>query len=64
MNYKKLTIARKKIDNIDKSIFNLIKKRTKIVKDMVRLKTYKNQIVDHKRINSILKNIKKKSIRH
>jgi len=64
MNYKKLTIARKKIDNIDKSIFNLIKKRTKIVKDMVRLKTYKNQIVDHKRINAILKNIKKKSIRH
>ena len=31
---------------------------------MLSLKKYKNQIVDHKRINIILKNIKKKSIRH
>ena len=62
MNKKKLKIARKKIDLLDKKIFNLIKKRTQIVKHMLSLKRYKNQIVDNKRIKSILKNIKKKSI--
>tara|TARA_Y100000590_G_C15176537_1_gene809494 strand:+ start:51 stop:332 length:282 start_codon:yes stop_codon:yes gene_type:complete len=64
MNKKKLIIARNKIDRLDNSIFNLIKKRTKIVKHMLALKIYKNQIVDNKRINVILKKIRKKSIRH
>ena len=64
MDKKKLIIARNKIDQLDNSIFNLIKKRTKIVKHMLGLKRYKNQIVDHKRINAILKNIRKKSMRH
>ena len=62
MTKKKLIIARNKIDQIDKSIFDLIKKRTKIVKHMMGLKRYKNQIVEHKRINIILKNIRKKSV--
>ena len=64
MNKKKLIIARNKIDQLDNSIFNLIKKRTKIVKYMLSLKQYKNQIVDHERINIILKNIKRKSLSH
>ena len=64
MNKKKLIIARNKIDQLDNNIFNLIKKRTKIVKHMLGLKRYKNQIVDHKRINIILKNIRKKSMNH
>ena len=64
MDKKKLIIARSKIDQLDNSIFNLIKKRTKIVKHMLGLKRYKNQIVDRKRINTILKNIRKKSMRH
>ena len=64
MDKKKLIIARNKIDQLDNNIFNLIKKRTKIVKHMLGLKRYKNQIVDHKRINTILKNIRKKSMRH
>ena len=64
MDKKKLIIARNKIDQLDNSIFNLIKKRTKIVKHMLGLKRYKNQIVDRKRINTILKNIRKKSMRH
>ena len=64
MDKKKLIIARNKIDQLDNSIFNLIKKRTKIVKDMLGLKRYKNQIVDRKRINKILKNIRKKSMRN
>ena len=45
-------------------ILNLIKKRTKIVRYMLSLKQFKNQIVDQKRINIILKNIRKKSIQH
>ena len=64
MNKKKLKIARNKIDQLDNSIFNLIKKRTKVVKHMMDLKIYKNQIVDHKRINAIIRNIRKKSVRN
>ena len=64
MNKHKLEIARKRIDHLDKKIFNLIKSRTKIVKYMLSLKKYKNQIVDHKRINTILKNVRNKSIKN
>ena len=56
MNDNKLKLARKRVDLLDKKIFDLIKKRTQIVKYMLSLKKYKNQIVDHKRINIILKN--------
>ena len=63
MDKNKLRKARNKIDQLDNSIFNLIKKRTHIVKYMLGLKQFKNQIVDIKRINEILKNIKKKSLR-
>jgi len=62
MNKRKLALARKKIDNIDNQIFNLIKQRTKIVKIMMNIKSLKKQIVDHKRINQILGKIRKKSI--
>ena len=61
---KKLNIARNKIDQLDNSILNLIKKRTRIVKYMLSLKQFKKQIVDRKRINVILKNVRKKSIQH
>ena len=61
---KKLKIARKKVDQLDKKIFNLIKRRTKIVRYMLSLKQFKNQIVDQKRSNVILKNIRKKSVQH
>ncbi len=64
MNKKKLKVARIKIDQLDRNIFNLIKKRTQIVKYMLGLKQFKNQIVDHKRINEIIKNIKNKSIKN
>jgi len=64
MDKKKLNIARNKIDYIDRKIFNLIKKRTKIVKQMLKLKKYKNQIIDHKRINEILRTIRKRSIKN
>ena len=61
MDRDKLKKERKKIDKIDQQIFKLIKKRTIVVKRMLSLKKYKNQIVDHKRINEILLKLKKKS---
>ena len=64
MNKKKLKVARIKIDQLDRNIFNLIKRRTQVVKYMLGLKQFKNQIVDQKRINVILKNIRKKSVQH
>ena len=64
MNKQKLKIARSQIDKLDQSIFNLIKKRTRIVKYMLNLKQFKNQIVDRKRIKIILKNIRNKSIKN
>ena len=64
MNRQKLKIARNKIDQLDKNILNLIKKRSTIVKYMLSLKQFKNQIVDHKRIKIILRNIRNKSIKN
>ena len=64
MNKKKLNIARNKIDKIDNKIFALIKRRTMIVKYMLSLKLYKKQIVDTKRMNYILKKIKRKSLQN
>ena len=59
---KKLNLIRKKLDKLDNSLINIIKKRTLLVKEVLKLKEYKSQIVDKKRINKILKNIKKKSL--
>ena len=64
MNKKKIQKARNKIDQLDKEILYLIKKRTAIVKYMLSLKGFKKQIVDHKRIKEILKKIKKQSIKN
>ncbi len=62
INKKKLHILRKKLDKLDISLINIIKKRSKIVEEVLKLKKYKNEIVDKKRIQQILKQIKKKSI--
>ena len=64
MNKKKLILARRKIDRLDNKLFYLIKKRTRIVKHMMQIKKLKKQIIDRKRINDILKKIKKKSIKN
>ena len=61
---KKLNILRKKLDLLDNKLIKLIKIRTNIVNEVLKLKTYKNEIVDKKRISKILKNIKKKSIKN
>tara|TARA_B100000700_G_C14218228_1_gene478009 strand:+ start:171 stop:452 length:282 start_codon:yes stop_codon:yes gene_type:complete len=64
MNIKKLNIARKKIDKLDNKLFQLIKQRTNIVRQMLRLKKNKKEIIDHRRMNIIFKNIKKKSLKN
>ena len=64
LNKKKLNIVRKRLDKLDNSLLRIIKKRTALVKDVLKLKEYKNEIVDKRRINKILKNIKKKSIQN
>ena len=45
-------------------MIKLIKKRTNLVKKVLVSKRKKNQIVDRKRIDVILRNIKKKSIKN
>ena len=60
---KKLNLIRQKLDKLDNSLLNIIKKRTLLVKNVLKLKENKNQIVDKKRINKILKNIREKSIK-
>ena len=62
INKKKLSILRNKLDKLDNKLIDIIKIRTNLVTEVVKLKDYKNQIVDNKRISIILKKIKKKSI--
>ena len=64
MKTKKLNQVRKKIDRLDNKLLQIIKKRTELVKQVIKLKKTKRQIVDRKRINRVLKNIKKKSIKN
>ena len=61
---QKLSKIRIELDKLDNSLIKIIKKRTNLVKKVLALKERKNQIVDQKRINLILKNIKRKSIKN
>ena len=63
-NKKKLNILRKRLDNLDNSFIKLVKKRTSIVKQVLKLKESKSQIVDKKRIKYILSQVRKKSIKN
>ena len=60
-NKKKLGLIRKKLDKLDNQLLLLIKHRTLLVNEVIKLKQYKKEIVDKKRINSILNKIKLKS---
>ena len=53
---------RKKLDLLDNKFLNLIKRRSILVDKILKQKTSKNQIIDRKRIKTILKNIRKKSL--
>ena len=61
---KKLNKLRNELDSLDNTLLKIIKKRTAIVKKVLKLKDYKYQIVDKKRIKVILDRIKKKSIKN
>jgi chorismate mutase len=61
---KKLNKIRYELDKLDNSLIKVIKKRTSLVKKVLALKEKRSQIVDQKRINKILSNIKKKSIKN
>ena len=62
-NKIKLNLLRKKLDKLDSGLLKIIKKRTDIVKKVLSLKSSKNEIVDKKRISTILKKIKKESLK-
>ena len=60
-NKKKLSLIRIKLDKLDNQILSLIKKRTILVNDVLKLKQFKKEIIDKKRINLILRRIRLKS---
>ena len=61
-NKKKLGKLRVKLDILDNQLLKLIKKRSGLVNEVLKVKIHKKEIIDQKRINFILKKIKKKSI--
>ena len=61
---KKLNKIRSKLDELDNSLIKIIKKRTYLVNQVLKLKDKKKEIIDNKRIKIILKNIRKKSIKN
>ena len=61
MKNKKINLIRKKLDKLDLKMLVLIKKRSDLVNKVLHEKTYKNQIIDNKRIKIILKKIKNES---
>jgi len=58
---KNIIKIRKKLDKLDNSLLEIIKKRTKLVDKVIQNKKFKKDIVDKKRIKVIIKNISKKS---
>ena len=64
LKIKKLSKIRTQLDKLDNSLIKIIKKRTFLVKKVLKLKEKRSQIVDKKRINVILRNIKKKSLKN
>tara|TARA_B100000767_G_C19328006_1_gene354456 strand:- start:29 stop:319 length:291 start_codon:yes stop_codon:yes gene_type:complete len=63
LNKKKLDSLRIKLDKLDNQLLRVIKKRTNLVNEVLKVKIHKNEIIDQKRINLILKRIKNKSIK-
>ena len=61
INKKKLDLLRVKLDSLDNDLLKLIKKRSNLVNQVLKVKIYKKEIIDQKRIKIILKKIQKKS---
>ncbi len=62
INKKKLNLIRIKLDKLDNELLKLLKKRSDLVNDVLKVKIHKKEIIDQKRINFILKKIEKKSL--
>ena len=62
INKAKLNILRKKLDKLDTNLLSIIKKRSNLVNNVLKLKTNRSEIIDKKRINFILKKVKKRSL--
>ena len=60
-NKKKLEVIRSKLDKLDNALLSLIKNRTSLVNEVLKLKEFKKEIIDKKRIKFILKKIYLKS---
>ena len=58
---KNIIKIRKKLDKLDNSLLDIIKKRTKLVDIVINNKKFKKDIVDKKRISLILRIISRKS---
>ena len=61
INKKRLNLLRVKLDKLDNEMLRLIKKRSNLVNEVLKVKIHKKEIIDQKRINFILKKIKAKS---
>ena len=57
--FKNLKEVRKSIDNVDARLVKLIAEREFYAREAVKFKTDKNQIIDRKRINTVLSRVKK-----
>ena len=62
INKKKIELLRIKLDSLDNDLLKLIKKRSNLVNEVLKVKIHKKEIIDQKRIDFILKKIKKKSL--
>ena len=62
-NKIKLNLLRRKLDKLDNVLLKIIKKRTEIVKKVLSLKSSKKEFVDKKRISTILRKIRKESLK-
>ena len=64
LNKRKLSKVRLKLDNLDNKLIKLVRVRTNLVKEVLKLKEHKKDIIDKKRISMILKKIKIKSLKN
>ena len=58
---KNILKIRKKLDKLDNQLLLIIKKRTRLVDEVIKNKKFKKDIIDKQRIKIILKNIANKS---
>ena len=56
-----INIIREKLDKVDVKLLKVIKERSLLVDKILKLKKNKKEVVDQKRINFILKRVRKNS---